>query len=220
MPACLLVVLLAQPPTAQAATITFDFEGLTEPTAAVGLGDYMSSLYPGTTLPRDVIVGDGRVENGGSHPWISPATSGASGNYVRTAGTSGDSEIYFVDVPIYSIQFDLAVFDDGAGGVFDFDLFAYDATFDAGGGREDPSAAALVFQTSWSDSGPFDMNSGVITFASPVSLIVWSDSGARDVGIDNLIVSTTKPVPEPTAAPLFAVGSLIVGGALRKKAAA
>ena len=39
-------------------------------------------------------------------------------------------------------------------------------------------------------------------------------------GLDTLTFQTSQPIPEPTSMLLFGVGSLVVGGALRKKNAA
>ena len=69
-------------------------------------------------------------------------------------------------------------------------------------------------------------------------IILWSEFGLQggDMAVDNIIIEgstsagsfeewahvtgASKPIPEPTSVALFGVGSLLVGGALRRKVGA
>jgi hypothetical protein len=117
-------------------------------------------------------------------------------------------EIEFRDVPIVSASADGYVFETTEG--FDFIVIGYDDTF---GDEEDPLNSAyvghLAYHTDTVGGGPFTIN-----FSRPVSLLVFSDGGKDDVGIDNL---TVQAVPTPSAILLGSLGMGITGWLKRRR---
>lgn len=191
------------------ASVTFDFEGtLSNPLnpgdGDILIGNYMSELYPAIVSAEDmVIVGDFTAMN----------------RFVMLADSSGDMEILF-STPVTSVQFDIAVFGDRVDGIYDFELRAFDSTY---GDMESPAPGAQVDSTfTFSADNSFNTNSGLITFSSPVSVLVMNDSGLWDIAIDNLTVEAeggdpSLMIPAPGAVLLGGIGVCLVGWLRRKR---
>ncbi len=228
-----LIALTAGSAVADPVTFTFDGQigapyGTTqlENTSDAGqISAYMTNIYGSA-----VAVTDGRInDNGdGSSDW---AGHGSTDNFLRT-GDGADMEILFsTTAPIGSVSGSGYVFD--ATSAADWVIIGYGAGY---GSVENPTAAAEVarwtvdFGTStntywdwrtWSwvtetidlgDNSQFAFN---LTFGAPVSLLVISDSGTYDVGVDNLVVSSYV-VPVPGAVLLGMLGLSVAGARLRK----
>ena len=201
-------MILAISGTAQA-TLTFDFNSLANDANSNAISTYMSNIY---TLAGygNIAVTDAKARIS-SGDWPGNATT-----YIWTDVNSSerDFEILFVTTPITALL--------GLGGTGrtvglvhdptdgnDFTIFAYDSTY---GNVENPNVSALV--TSWSIDGlskKAPVSIPDLLFTRPVSLLVISDSGEKDVAIDNLMVT---PVPEPATIALLGMGSLTL---LRRK---
>ncbi len=173
MNGCLLCLLA---PIAQAAMVTFDFDALSVPQNDVAISSYMTGVYGST-----VTVTDARTLGEDLNP---------SDVYIATAiDTIGSTsfEILFSGTPILGAQMEGHIL--GAEVGDGFTLTAYNgATPLASYTRNDGVA---VFSTGWID------------FGGPADRLVISDTGRRDVGIDDLVV---EPVPEPTAGLLAVCG--------------
>jgi hypothetical protein len=132
-------------------------------------------------------------------------------------GAGGDFEISFDVVPIVSIQAGSRGFIFTATLLADFTLSAYNSNFTASGGtRENPNSGALVTPTVLSNLGAgVELVFPDIIFSQPVTLLVISDSGVNDVGIDDL---TVTPIPEPSSLVLFSLGILgLIGYCWRRR---
>jgi hypothetical protein len=181
------------------AAVTFDFEGtLSNPLnpgdGDILIGNYMSELYPAIVTAQDMMVG------------IDFSTAN------KYAMLSGPTSMEFLFItPITSVQFDLAVFGDKVDGVYDFELSAFDA-----------DNAQVDSTYTFSADNSFNTNSGLITFSSPVSVLVMNDSGLWDIAIDNLIVEVegadpSLMIPAPGAVLLGGIGVCLVGWLRRKR---
>ena len=92
--------------------------------------------------------------------------------------------------------------------------------------EENPNPDALVYSRSWYASSYTTIDIPDITFSSNVSLLVFSDGGSEDVGIDNLRVDSyvappiveTENIPVPGAVLLGLLGLSAAGIKLRKHA--
>ena len=161
-------------------TVSFDFNALARFDGPRNISEYMTDLY-GTSIT---------VEG-------ARTTRDADDETDRFIATSlqlfnrGDFEILFDEMPIVGLQFEGYVLDATPGDDFTLTAFSDDTLLltvevvarDTG---------EEVFQTEW--------------FALPAAAnrIVVSDTGRKDVGIDDLIV---EPVPEPMTAVLMFVGA-------------
>lgn len=200
------------------ATVTFDFEAAT----AGGDGDdKIASANQRVTSYMTSVYGSAVTATGGA-VWSNDALTGLdwTGNdtqWLRSWGdastpvggtkTAGAFQISFDVVPIVKISSDFYVFEDTEGA--DFTVKAYTSSY---GDRYSPIASALVNQQSW-DFG-IGSDSFFMSFGSPVSLLVFSDSGWNDVAIDNLAVS---PIPAPGAILLGGIGIGLVGWLKRRR---
>ncbi len=165
---------------AQAETVSFDFDALGRFDGPLRIGNYMTDLYGSS-----VTVETARAATD---------SDDASDRFIATSlqlFNRGDFEILFDEMPIVGLQFEGYVLDATPGDDFTLTAFADDAllltvTVEARDSGEE------VFQTEW--------------FALPAAAnrLVVSDTGRKDVGIDNLVV---EPVPEPVTVVLMLVGA-------------
>ena len=180
------------------ASVTFDFEGtLSNPLnpgdGVIQIGNYMSELNASIVTVQDMMVG------------IDFSTAN---QYAMLSGSS-DMEI-LLSTPITSVQFDLAVFGDRVDGIYDFELSAFDEM-----------SVQVDSTITFSADSLFSTNSGLITFSSPVSVLVMSDSGMWEVAIDNLTVETEggeiAVTPAPGAVLLGGIGVCLIGWLRRRR---
>jgi len=160
--------------------VLFDFNALGRFDGSRAISTYMTDLY-GTSVTVD-----------GAR-----AATDATDDTDRLIATSiqlfnrGDFEILFDETPIVGLQFQGYVLDATPGDDFSLTAYADDAillTIDVvarDNGEE-------VFQSDWYD------------LPAPANRIVVSDSGRKDVGIDDLSV---QAVPEPATLALILVGA-------------
>jgi len=165
---------------ATAQTVSFDFDALGRFDGSRNISDYMTDLY-GTSI---TVAG-------------ARATTDATDATDRFIATSlqlfnrGDFEILFDEMPIVGLQFEGYVLDATPGDDFTLRAFNDDTLLlivevvARDNGEE-------VFQTEW-----FDL-------PSAANRLVVSDTGRKDVGLDDLIV---QPVPEPATLALMLIGT-------------
>ena len=205
---------LAAAPTQ--AVVTFDFQS-----ATVGgvSPDYVGSANQRVTNYMTGVYGSSVIATGAA-AWKNDETDpldldwpGKTGTdkWLRTYGsasvTPGAFQVSFDIVPIMEVGSDFYVFEATQGD--DFIVKAYDSTY---GDRYNPNADALVGEQSWDlGTGP---GSFAMSFDSPVSLLVFSDSGWYDIAIDDLTVS---PIPVPGAILLGSIGVGLVGWLRRRR---
>jgi len=169
--------------TASAQTVTFDFNSLENRNRDNPISDYMTAVY-GSSVETD----GARVTDETSTP------GGVTDLFIATSLqllNRGDFEIVFGDVPIIGAQFEGHVLDPTFGEDFHFRAF---------------NGQAEVFAFS-RDEGEETFDSGWLTFPSPVDRLLISDSGRKDVGIDDL---TVQAVPEPVTALLMLAGLAVI----------
>jgi hypothetical protein len=209
------IAMLAVIAPAQGA-VTFDFEGATvggTPGAAGTANQFLSSYMTG-------VYGSSVTATGGA-AWTNADTgddwSGKTDTdkWVRSYGAVG----YSVTPGIFQISFDAVPI--LAGG---FEAYVFEATTDADftvsfytsgyGDRYNPNPGALL------GTLPTDFGVGgmVVSFVSPVpiSLMVFSNEGYHDIGVDDLVV--TSVVPAPGAILLGTVGAGLLGWLRRRRA--
>jgi|GEM_PF-5788653 len=163
----------------QAQTVTFDFAPLPILAGDPIISDYMTTIY-GSPITTD----GARASR--------DRTDDATDVFISTSLqllNRGDFEILFGEVPISGAQFEGHVIDATPGDDFTFLAF---------------SDSTLIFQLDRND-GVEIFDSGWLDFGEPVNRLVFSDSGRKDVGIDDL---TVMPVPEPTCALLLLIGGV------------
>ena len=176
--------------TASAQMVTFDFNSLENRNRDNAISDYMSAVY-GAPVETD----GARATDETSIP------GGVTDLFIATSLqllNRGDFIIDFGDVPIIGLQFIGHVLDPTIGE--DFQMHAFNG-----------NAEVHVLTR---NSGEETFESGWIDFSAPVDRLVFSDSGRKDVGIDDL---TVQVVPEPVTATLLLVG--LAGGVLRRRKA-
>lgn len=165
---------------ATAQTVTFDFDALGRFDGSRNISTYMTDLY-GTSITVD-----------GAR--AATDANDAADRFIATSLqllNRGDFEILFDETPIVGLQFEGYVLDATPGDDFTLRAFNDDSLLlmvevvARDNGEE-------VFQTEW--------------FALPAAAnrLVVSDTGRKDVGIDNLVV---QPVPEPATVALMLVGA-------------
>lgn len=192
------------------ADVSFSFDPLAD-----GANSSQVSTYMTNQNGSGVTVTDARVDKG---DW-----NGNSSSYLWTAGGSfGDMEISF-DQAISAVSFMGYIFDATAG--TDFSMKAYNADYNDGlWSRGIPNPGAKVGDShNWWGGDDTQFFSGWIEFSEPVTMLVFSNSGLHDVGIDNLRVEGAvglpiQPVPAPGAIVLGAIGLGFVGWMKRRLA--
>ena len=200
-----IMMLVCTAPWAMALT-TFTFDGGIEDTGSdSAIGTYMSGIYGSEVVVDDAEVRDNRDDN--------PDWGGKNSrdNFLRVDVSSGDMEILFLGQTISRAYGDGYVFDRQIGS--DFHVYGYDDSY---GSHENPNRSALVgsqsINTWFGRTANFD-----VTFASPVTLLVFSDNGVEDIGIDNLSVEESVNMPVPGAFALTGIGASLVGWMRRRK---
>ncbi|MBI1922995.1 PEP-CTERM sorting domain-containing protein [Candidatus Poribacteria bacterium] len=208
-----LALLLGGVDQSEAVPITFNFNPLTNNSTSTVISTYMTGIYGST-----VTVTGARSSSNSAIPAPPTPWTGNTTQYIRTdIGAAGDFEISFDVVPIVSIQAGSRGFIFTATILADFVLSAYNSNFTAGGGtRENPNIGALVTPIVLSNIGAgSEVVFPDIIFSEPVTLLVISDSGSFDVGIDDL---TVTPIPEPSSLVLFSLGVLgLIGYCWRRR---
>ncbi|MBN1508675.1 MAG: hypothetical protein JW955_17640 [Sedimentisphaerales bacterium] len=195
--------------------VTFDFEGATVGGVAPDyvasanqfVTDYMTAVYgspvtaTGAAAWTNDDAGDDWTGKTGTDKWLR--------TYGSASVTPGVFQISFDAVPVLAGSFEAYVFEATPGA--DFTVSFYTSGY---GDRYNPNPAALL------GTLPTDFGVGgmVISFVSPtpVALIVCSDEGWHDIGIDNLIA--TSVVPAPGAILLGTIGVGLVGWFRRRRA--
>jgi len=161
--------------------VTFDFSGLSFFDHDAAVTSYMTDVYGSAISTNGVVSSNNRSDVGIGQQNFFIATSFQFYN-------RGDFEILFAETPIIGTEFEGHIIDATLGD--DFRFWAY-------------SGDEEVFFFSRND-GVEIFDSGWLAFDQPVDRIVISDSGRKDVGMDDLRVQI---VPEP------ATGLLLMGGA-------
>lgn len=188
-------------------SVMFDFEGATVggvapdyvASANQRVTDYMTSVYGSSVTATGAAawtnndVGANWAGKTGTDKWLR--------TYGSASVTPGYFQISFDTVPVVAGGFDGYVFE--ATGSVDFTWMAYDSGY---GDRYNPNPAALI---SWAS---FDVAVGPVTvgfnspLARPISLMVFSNEGWHDIGVDNLLV-TQVPVPGAVLLGLLGLGA-------------
>lgn len=161
----------------RAEVVTFDFNSLPFFARDAGISEYMTGVY-GSPVTTDGARSTRERTDDATNTFISTSLQLLN---------RGDFEILFGEVPIIGAEFEGHIIDATAG-----DDFTFLALFDND----------LIFELS-RDEGLEIFDSGWIDFAEPVNRLIISDSGRKDVGIDDLSV---MPVPEPATALLLLIG--------------
>ncbi len=219
---CSLVLILSGSGLASAAL--FDFEGISafNPGSATPnstCSDWRISLYMTDVYGSKVSSTDSEIRNNDDAiPFYPPEWVGNETNWMRNDSYDGsDFEILFEERPITAIL-------GGIGYVFqatpgaDLQIFAYGPTYNNNGGTvEDPYAGALVGHQAYNPGQGAEVVFGEIDFGEPVSLLVFSNHGYHDIGIDNFEVLPSVNAPEPATMLLFGSGLVGMAGLGRKK---
>jgi len=190
---------------AQADMYTFTFDSLVDGDDESDIGDYMTSTY-GSPIS---VVEKARVERNPVNEAGLPDWTGKAENdsFIWTfgGGMVPDMDIYFNEVPITGMQFDGFAFQDT--GPVDFQVKAF-------------AGLTWVYSQTWNSGAGQPVSSGWIDFAGQsVDRLWFSDSGKRDIGIDNLVVDSGQPVvPVPAGVLLGMLGLSVAGLKLRKYA--
>ncbi len=166
----------------RAGLVTFDFNSVGFFARDLAISNYMTEVYGSAVTTDGARASNERTDPGGS-----------SNFFIATSFQlieRGDFEILFEEVPIVGMQFEGHVIDATLGD--DFRVFAF-------------SGDDEVFSFSRND-GVEIFDSEWIDFSEPVDRLIVSDSGRKDVGLDDLVV---QPVPEPAAALLMLVGATL-----------
>lgn len=168
---------------ARAGLVTFDFNSLGFFGRDAVISEYMTDVYGSTVTTDGARISNERTDPGGS-----------TNKFIATSIqllNRGDFIILFGELPIIGAEFEGHVIDATPGDDFNFTAFNGDT---------------LVLSYT-RDDGVEIFDSGWIDFPEPVNRIVVSDSGWRDVGIDNFVV---QPVPEPATVLLAIIGTAVL----------
>ena len=163
--------------------ITFDFNSLGRFDRDNKITEYMTAVY-----------GSGVSTDGARATDETAAPGGTTDMFIATSLqflNRGDFEILFETVPIISARFEGHVLDPTPGE--DFNFWAYHG-----------DTEVLHFTR---DDGDEIFDSGMLNFSQPVDRLVISDSGRKDVGIDDL---TVVAVPDPTCGLILLAGAFAV----------
>jgi hypothetical protein len=175
----------------EAQIVSFDFNSLGFFARDREIGEYMTDLY------GSAVSTDGAVSSNDR----SDIPQGQTDFFIATSlqlFDRGNFEILFEEVPIIAAQFEGHVIDATLGDDFQFIAFSGDTEVY----RLQRNDGVEIFQSGW------------IQFSQPVDHIIISDSGRKDVGIDDF---TVQIVPEPVTAGLLFLGS--AGALLRRRKA-
>ncbi len=165
---------------ARAGVVTFDFNSLGSFSHDLAISSYMSEVYGSTVTTDGARATNDRTD----------VVEGERNLFIATSFQlldRGDFEILFGELPIEAARFEGHVIDATLGD--DFSFVAYDGLTE-------------VFSFS-RDDGVEIFDSGWLNFSTPVDRLVISDTGRKDVGIDDLQV---QPVPDPSTGVLALVG--------------
>jgi hypothetical protein len=171
------IVVLAA--SARADSVTFDFNSLGRFDRDRQISEYMTAVYG-----SGVTTGGARATDETSVP------GGTTDLFIATSLqllSRGDFEVLFESMPIISARLEGHVLDPTVGEDFNFRAYS--------GNTE-----VLHFAR---DTGTETFDSGLISFSQPVDRLVISDSGRKDVGIDDL---TVVAVPDPASGLLLLAG--------------
>lgn len=166
---------------APGSVVEFDFDALPNLRFSSAITDYMSEVYG-----SPITVEGARTYSegfGGSDIFI--------GTSLQLIGR-GDFEILFLETPITAARFEGHVLDATIGDDFEFKAFSgiqFVTSIQRNEGVE-------VFDQDW------------VYFSQPVDRIIVSDTGRKDVGIDDFAVQV---VPEPATFLLLASGVAFAG---------
>lgn len=171
------IVVLAA--SARADSVTFDFNSLGRFDRDRQISEYMTAVY-----------GSGVTTNGARVTDETSVSGGTTDMFIATSLqllNRGDFEVLFESVPIISARFEGHVLDPTPGTDFNFRAFNGDTE---------------IFHF-FRNEGVEIFDSGVLNFPQPVDRLVISDSGRKDVGIDDL---TIVAVPDPASGLLLLAG--------------
>lgn len=164
--------------------VSFDFSGLGFFDHDAAVSAYMTEVYGSPISTSGALSSNDRSDVGIGQQNFFIATSFQF--YSR-----GDFEILFQETPIVGAEFEAHIIDASFGDDFRFWAYAGDKEvcfFSRNDGVE-------IFDSGW------------LAFAQPVDRILISDSGRKDVGLDDLRVQV---VPAPPTGLLLLSGSLLL----------
>ncbi|CAB1062298.1 hypothetical protein D1BOALGB6SA_7074 [Olavius sp. associated proteobacterium Delta 1] len=203
--------------SANALSVFFDFEGVLGTGVDTGdddiISEYMSEVYGSPMIVDDAEIRDNDSDS--SYPdWLGKVYYD---DYLRVDVSSGDMELLFLETPITSVSGTGYVFLDDTDVGGDFSVWGYDSTY---GELENPNASAEVGHQVWLTGGEVNVEIDFyLEFASPVTMLRFSDGGVHWVAVDNMTLTTvtTAPVPEPSTMLLLGAGLLGIAGVGRKR---
>ncbi len=167
------------------AQVTFGFDSVEVPRGDFAISNYMTDVY-GSAVSTD----GARTVNG---------SGGLTDVFIATSlqlFQRGDFIIDFEETPITGAQFEGHVLDATQAEDFSFRAFAGDTQ-------------VFLFTR---NTGEETFDSGWLEFPEPVDRVIISDSGRRDVGIDDF---TVQPAPDPATGMLLLAGLAFVSARRR-----